>query len=130
MGGQVPLFFANVASSLGNIQSGRLRPLAVTSRLPSRALPEIASMEQSGVANFEVLEWNPVLGPAGMPAELTSRLRDALKKTMAEPEVLARVRGLGGEVFADNAPAAAANFLKAQQTLWTKVIKERNIIAG
>jgi tripartite-type tricarboxylate transporter receptor subunit TctC len=112
MGGQVPLFFANVASSLGNIQSGRLRPLAVTSRLPSRALPEIASMEQSGVANFEVLEWNPV------------------KKTMAEPEVLARVRSLGGEVFADNAPTATAIFLKAQQSLWAKVIKERNITVG
>jgi tripartite-type tricarboxylate transporter receptor subunit TctC len=130
MGGQVPLFFANVASSLGHIQSGRLRPLGVTSRLPARALPEIASMEQSGVANYEVLEWNPVLGPAGMPAELTSRLRDALKKAMAEPEVLARVRSLSGEVFSENTPAGEANFLKAQQAQWAKVIKERNITAG
>jgi tripartite-type tricarboxylate transporter receptor subunit TctC len=130
MGGQVPLFFANVASSLGHIQSGRLRPLAVTSRLPARALPEIASMEQAGVANYEVLEWNPILAPAGMPAELANRLRDALKKAMAEPEVLARVRSLSGEVFADNAPNAVTNFLKAQQAQWAKVIKERSITAG
>jgi tripartite-type tricarboxylate transporter receptor subunit TctC len=130
MGGQVPLFFANVASSLGHIQSGRLRPLGVTSRLPARALPEIASMEQSGVANYEVLEWNPVLAPAGMSAELANRLRDALKKAMAEPEVLARVRSLSGEVFSDNTPAGVANFLKAQQAQWAKVIKERNITAG
>jgi tripartite-type tricarboxylate transporter receptor subunit TctC len=130
MGGQVPLFFANVASSLGHIQGGRLRPLGVTSRLPARALPEIASMEQSGVANYEVLEWNPVLGPAGMSADLTSRLRDALKKAMAEPEVLARVRSLSGEVFADNSPSGVTSFLKAQQTQWAKVIKERSITAG
>jgi tripartite-type tricarboxylate transporter receptor subunit TctC len=130
MGGQVPLFFANVASSLGHIQSGRLRPLGVTSRLPARALPQIASMEQSGVANYEVLEWNPVLAPAGMSAELANRLRDALKKAMAEPEVLARVRSLSGEVFSDNTPAGVANFLKAQQAQWAKVIKERNITAG
>jgi tripartite-type tricarboxylate transporter receptor subunit TctC len=130
MGGQVPLFFANVASSLGHIQGGRLRPLGVTSRLPTRAMLEIASMEQSGVANYEVLEWNPVFGPAGMSAELTSRLRDALKKAMAEPEVLARVRSLSGEVFADNSPSGVSNFLKAQQTQWAKVIKERNITAG
>jgi tripartite-type tricarboxylate transporter receptor subunit TctC len=130
MGGQVPLFFANVASSLGHIQSGRLRPLGVTSRLPARALPEIASMEQSGVANYEVLEWNPVLAPAGMSAELANRLRDALKKAMAEPEVLARVRSLSGEVFSENTPLGVANFLKAQQAQWAKVIKERNITAG
>jgi tripartite-type tricarboxylate transporter receptor subunit TctC len=130
MGGQVPLFFANVASSLGHIQGGRLRPLGVTSRLPTRAIPEIASMEQSGVANYEVLEWNPVLGPAGMSTELTNKLRDALKKAMAEPEVLARVRSLSGEVFADNSPSGVASFLKAQQAQWAKVIKERNITAG
>ena len=130
MGGQVPLFFANVASSLGHIQSGRLRPLGVTSRLATRAMPEIPSMEQSGVANYEVLEWNPVLGPAGMPADLTSRLRDALKKAMAEPEVLARVRSLSGEVFLDNSSAAVPNFLKAQQTQWARLIKERSIVAG
>lgn len=130
MGGQVPLFFANVASSLGHIQGGRLRPLGVTSRLATRALPEIASMEQSGVANYEVLEWNPVLGPAGMSTEVANRLRDALKKAMAEPEVLARVRSLSGEVFADNAPSAVPNFLKAQTAQWAKVVKERNITAG
>ncbi len=130
MGGQVPLFFANVASSLGHIQGGRLRPLGVTSRLPARALPEIASMEQSGVANYEVLEWNPVLGPAGMPANVQTRLRDALKKAMAEPEVLARVRSLSGEVFADNSPSAVPNFLKAQQAQWAKLVKERNITVG
>ena len=130
MGGQVPLFFANVASSLGHIQSGRLRPLGVTSRLATRAMPEIPSMEQSGVANYEVLEWNSVFGPAGMPADLSARLRDALKKAMAEPEVLARVRSLSGEVFNDNSPAAVPNFLKTQQTQWARLIKERNITAG
>lgn len=130
MGGQVPLFFANVASSLGHIQSGRLRPLGVTSRLAARALPEIPSMEQSGVANYEVLEWNPVLGPAGMPAELSARLREALRKAMAEPEVLARVRSLSGEVFADQSPTAISGFLKTQQTQWARLIKERNITTG
>ena len=68
MAGQVPLFFANVASSLGQIQSGRLRPLAVTSKRRARALPDIPTMEEAGVPAYEVLEWNPVLGPAGMDA--------------------------------------------------------------
>lgn len=126
MGGQVPLFFANVASSLGHIQSGRLRPLAVTSKLRSRVLPEIPSMEEAGLKGYEVLEWNPVLAPAGLAPAVRDRLAAALRKAMADPEVLGRVRALGGEVFAGGAPEAAA-FLKAQQALWARVVKERGV---
>jgi tripartite-type tricarboxylate transporter receptor subunit TctC len=123
MGGQVPLFFANVASSLGHIQSGRLRPLAVTARLRCRALPDVPTMDEAGVKGHEVLEWNPVLGPAGLPVPVRDKLAAALRKAMEDPEVLGRVRALGGEVFAGN----AADFLKAQQALWTRVVKERGI---
>jgi tripartite-type tricarboxylate transporter receptor subunit TctC len=126
IGGQVPLFFANLASSLGHIQSGRLRPLAVTSRLRSRALPNVPSMEEAGLKGFEVLEWNPVLAPAAVPAGVRATLAAGLRKAMADPEVLARVRALGGEVFGGGEAEAAA-FLQAQQALWGKVVRERRI---
>jgi tripartite-type tricarboxylate transporter receptor subunit TctC len=130
MAGQVPLFFANVASSLGHIQSGKLRPLAATSRRRARALPEIPSMEEAGIAGYEVLEWNPVFGPAGMPAATADRLRSAMRKAVAEPEVLGRIRSLSGEAFPDGPPALVTAFLKAQQSQWAKVIRERNITTG
>jgi tripartite-type tricarboxylate transporter receptor subunit TctC len=123
MAGQVPLFFANVASSLGHIQGGKLRPLAVTAAVRSRALPEVPTMAQAGVAGHEVLEWNPVLAPAGLTAELRSRLTKALDKAMADPEVLGRVRTLGGDVFRGD----PAQFLKAQTEIWSRVVKERGI---
>ena len=126
MGGQVPLFFANVASSLGHIQSKRLRPLAVTSKLRTRALPEVPTLEESGLKGYEVLEWNPVLVPAATPAPVRAKLAAALRGAMADPEVLARVRSLGGEVFAGDEKAAAA-FLQQQQALWTKVVREHRI---
>ena len=126
MGGQVPLFFANVASSLGHIQSGRLRALAVTSRLRSRVLPDIPALEEAGLKGYEVLEWNPVLAPAAVPAPVRARLAAALRQAMADPELLARVRALGGEVFG-GAEAEAAAFLKAQQVLWARVVRERHI---
>jgi tripartite-type tricarboxylate transporter receptor subunit TctC len=126
IGGQVPLFFANVASSLGHIQSGRLRALAVTSKLRSRVLPELPSMEEAGLKGYEVLEWNPVLAPAGLPEPVRAKLAAALRKAMADPEVLARVRALGGEVFGGGETEAAA-FLKNQQSLWGKVVRERRI---
>jgi tripartite-type tricarboxylate transporter receptor subunit TctC len=130
MAGQVPLFFANVASSLGHIQSGKLRPLAATSRRRARALPEIPSMEEAGITGYEVLEWNPVFGPAGMSADLTERLRSAMRKVVAEPEVLGRIRSLSGEAFPDGPPGLVTVFLKAQQEQWAKVIRERNITTG
>jgi tripartite-type tricarboxylate transporter receptor subunit TctC len=126
MGGQVPLFFANVASSLGHIQSGRLRALAVTSKLRSRVLPELPTVDEAGLKGFEVLEWNPVLAPAGLPAEVKAKLGAALRKAMADPEVLGRVRALGGEVFEGGVPQAQA-FLQAQQVLWSGVVRERRI---
>jgi tripartite-type tricarboxylate transporter receptor subunit TctC len=126
MGGQVPLFFANVASSLGHIQSGRLRPLAVTSKLRSRVLPDVPSMDEAGLKGYEVLEWNPVLAPAGVPAGVRVKLAAAIRKAMADPEVLARVRALGGEAFGGGEAEAAA-FLKAQQAQWGRVVRERHI---
>jgi tripartite-type tricarboxylate transporter receptor subunit TctC len=130
MGGQVPLFFANVASSLGQIQAGRLRPLAVTSRRRTRALPDIMTMEEAGVPAYEVLEWNPILGPAGMDPSVKATLVAAIRKAMADPEVLGRVRALSGEVFPDGPDGLVPAFLKAQQSLWARVVRERNISVG
>ncbi len=130
MAGQVPLFFANVASSLGHIQSGKLRPIAATSRRRARAVPAVPSMEESGVAGYEVLEWNPVLAPAGLSADVKARLREALRKAVAEPEVLGRIRSLSGEAFPEGPEGLVTGFLKAQQVQWSKVIKERGITAG
>ena len=123
MGGQVPLFFANVASGLGQIQSGRLRPIAVTAATRCRALPDVPTMAEAGVPGHEVLEWNPILAPAGMAPDVRDRLVAAVARAMGDAEVLGRVRALGGDVFTGD----PAQFLKAQRTLWARVIKERGI---
>ncbi len=130
MAGQVPLFFANVASSLGQIQSGRLRPLAVTTRRRTRALPDIPTMEEAGVPAYEVLEWNPVLAPAGMDPKVKTILVAALRKAMADPEVLGRIRALSGEAFPDGPDGLVPAFLKAQQAQWGRIVRERKITVG
>jgi len=122
----VPLFFANVASALGHIQAGKLRALAVTTPLRSRALPAVPSMAEAGVKGHEVLEWNPVLAPAGVPTPVRAKLAAAIRQAMADPEVLARVRALGGETFGGG-EADAARFLKQQQAMWARVVRERRI---
>ncbi len=123
MAGVVPLFFANVASGLGQIQSGRLRPLAVTAPVRCRALPEVPTMAQAGVVGHEMFEWNPILAPAGIPSAVRDKLVAAVSRVMGDPEVLGRVRSLGGDVFSAN----PGQFLSAQQTLWARVIRERGL---
>jgi len=130
MGGQVPLFFANLASSLANIKAGRLRPLAVTSKLRARPLPDVPTMAEAGVAGYEVLEWNPILGPAGMSADVKGALVAAIRKALDDAEVLGRIRQLGGDAFADASQQTAGKFIAAQQAQWAKVIMERNITTG
>ena len=114
----------------GRIQSGRLRPLAVTSRRRTRALPDIPTMEEAGVPAYEVLEWNPVLGPAGMDPKVKATLVAALRKSMADPEVLGRIRALSGEVFPDGPDGLVTAFLKAQQSQWGRVVRDRKITVG
>ena len=130
IGGQVPLFFANVASSLGHIQAGKLRPLGATARRRARALPDVPTMEEAGVPGYEVLEWNPVLAPAGLSESMRKTLRAALAKAVAEPEVLGRIRSLSGDTLPDASEAAVAAFLKAQQTQWARIIADRKITSG
>ncbi|GKS99028.1 tripartite tricarboxylate transporter substrate binding protein [Acidovorax sp. SUPP3434] len=130
MAGQVPLFFANVASALGHIRSGKLRALAVTAALRARSLPEVPTMTEAGVRKYEVLEWNPVLAPAGLPAATRTRLVDGIRKALGDAEVLARIRALGGDVFADASQASAGAFIQAQQGQWAQVVRDRNISVG
>jgi tripartite-type tricarboxylate transporter receptor subunit TctC len=126
MGGQVPLFFANVASSLAQIQGGKLRPIAVTSKTRSAALPNVPTMEEVGLKGYEVYEWNPVLAPAGISAEVRKQLVAAVNHAMAAKDVQERVRALGGEPFTGG-PEAAAKFLREQAVLWKRVVTERGI---
>jgi tripartite-type tricarboxylate transporter receptor subunit TctC len=124
--GQVPLFFANVASSLQHIKAGKLRPLAVTSHTRTSALPNVPTMQEAGVAGYEVYEWNAAFLPAATPEAVVVRLSDALQKVMASAEIRQRVAELGGEVVAAP-PAEAARFIDTQTRLWAKVIKDGNV---
>jgi tripartite-type tricarboxylate transporter receptor subunit TctC len=126
MGGQVPLFFANLASSLGHIQNGRLRPLAVTSRTRSAALPQVPTMAEAGVPGYEVTEWNPLLAPTGISPEVKQTLVAAFAKALAAPDVQERIRQLGGEPFVGGVDAAA-RFLADQHALWARVVQQRNV---
>jgi tripartite-type tricarboxylate transporter receptor subunit TctC len=96
----------------------------------ARSLPDVPTMAEAGVPNYEVLEWNPVLAPAGIAADTRAKLVDAIRKALADSEVLGRIRALGGDAFSDPTQASAGKFILAQQAQWGKVIRERKIVVG
>jgi tripartite-type tricarboxylate transporter receptor subunit TctC len=126
IGGQVPLFFANLAAATPHLQAGRLRALAVTSPLRARTFPSVPTMDEAGLKGYEVMEWNPVMAPAGLDPKVTKKLVAAFSQAMTDPEVLARVRALSGEPF-DNSGNNTRNFLNAQQDKWARVIQRYGI---
>ncbi len=126
IGGQVPIFFGNLASTLQHVQSGKLRPLAVTSSKRSPILPEVQTIAESGVAGYEVLEWNALFAPAGTPEPVIAQIAAALQKALDAPDVKARIAQLGGEPQTAK-PEVAQQFLRQQTALWAKLVKTRNI---
>ncbi len=126
IGGQVPVFFANVASGLAHVKGGKLRALALTGGKRIAALPDTPTMAEAGIAGYEVYEWNAIFAPAGTPAPVVAKLADALARAMASPEVKERVAGLGGEI-AGYGPKEAQKFIREQTELWGRVVKAGNI---
>jgi tripartite-type tricarboxylate transporter receptor subunit TctC len=126
IGGQVPLFFGNLASTLQHVQSGKLRALAVTSARRSSILPDVPTLAEAGVPGAEIYEWNAVFAPAGTPEPVIQKLGAALQKAIDSPEVKARIAQLGGE-SQRTSPEAAQAFIRNQMSLWARVIKEHNI---
>jgi tripartite-type tricarboxylate transporter receptor subunit TctC len=126
IGGQVPLFFGNLASTLPHIQSGRLRALALTADKRSPILAQVPTLSESGIKGADVYEWNGVFAPAGVPDPIAEQLSLALQKAKDAPDVRTRVAQLGGELF-PSGQKQAHQFVLAQMALWSRVVKERRI---
>ena len=126
VGGQVPLFFGNLASTLPHIQSGKLRPLAVTSAKRSALLPDVPTLAESGIKGAEMVEWNALFAPAATPAPIVAKLSAALQKALEAPEVRKRIEQLGGDIQGGS-PEQAQAFIREQMSKAAQLIKARNI---
>jgi tripartite-type tricarboxylate transporter receptor subunit TctC len=98
MGGQVPIFFANMASSIAHVKGGRLRALAITGAKRSPALPDTPTMQEAGVPGYEVYEWNAIFAPAATPAPVVAKIADSIARALQSGDVRERVSALGGEI--------------------------------
>ena len=122
IGGQVPLFFANVASSLGHIQAGKVRPLGATARRRARALPDVPTMEESGVSPFDVTSWFGLVAPKGTPKAVQDRINQVVNAAFDKPEIKQAYAKLGA-IAEKNSPQDFNRFILDEVNSWAPVVK-------
>jgi tripartite-type tricarboxylate transporter receptor subunit TctC len=114
VGGHIMLRFDQVTTSLPLIRSAKLRALAVTTRTRSGVLPDVPTMQESGLANYHDSTFNGYMAPAGTPHEIIERLRAEIAKAAAVPELHERFKEQGIDLIASKSPEEFADFLRKQ----------------
>ncbi|POR50325.1 Bug family tripartite tricarboxylate transporter substrate binding protein [Bosea psychrotolerans] len=126
IGDRVSLYFGNTASTLGQVTSGSVRALAIGSPKRSPLLPEVPTLIESGLKDFETQEWNGLFAPKGTPPAIVERLSREIVAAVANPEIKAKLEKLGLEPVG-NKPDAFARFLDDEIGRAAATVKSRNI---
>lgn len=126
--GHVPLSIGSVFVTKPHIDSGRLRPLAVTTSKRSPDLPNVPTMAESGYPGFEAPAWWAVLAPAKTPPEILKRMNEALNKALRQPDIAKKLDSQGIDVVGGS-PEVAKAFIDKQMDIWAKVVKDNSIKA-
>jgi len=128
LGGRVTMMFGPMPVVLPLVREGKLRALAVTSLRRSSALPELPTVDESGVRGFEVTFWGGLLAPAGTPATIIGKLHFETVTALAKSDIRAKFSDLGLEAIG-NSPDEFAAVIKSEIPKWAKVIKESGLKA-
>jgi tripartite-type tricarboxylate transporter receptor subunit TctC len=128
MGGQVPLLWVSIPAAAAQVKAGKLRALAVSTTKRSPAFPDVPTMQESGVPDFEVDSWYAMLVPAKTPRPIIDRLNKALNTVLAEPAIRAQLLDQGADAVGGT-PEALAKVIAAEVPKWVKLAKDANIKA-
>jgi tripartite-type tricarboxylate transporter receptor subunit TctC len=125
LSGQVQVMFDLMPASIGYVRDGKLRPLAVTTAMPSEALPELPTINQF-LPGYEASTWNGVCVPSNTPKEIVDKLNQAINAGLADPAIKTRLAGLGATTLAGS-PAAFGKLIADETEKWGKVIRAADI---
>src|SRR5712691_9971787 len=109
LAGEVQAMFSSVVAIVPNIKAGRLRALAVTGKRRTALLPEVPTLDESGLPGYEAGSWYGILAPAGTPQAIVAKLHEAIVRALAQPEVRERLVSEGAEVIGSTPEAFAAH---------------------
>jgi len=127
--GRVALMFDNLASALPNIQAGKLRALAVTTVRRSSFLPELPTLDESGLKGFDLTTWWGLMAPAKTPQPVVDRLAAEAAKALAAPDLQERWRAMGSEPPGVRTPAEFTAFVERERKLYAELVKRSGATA-
>jgi len=123
LAGRVHLMFDNLASALPNIQAGKLRALAVTTVRRSSFLPELPTLDESGLKGFDMTTWWGLMAPAKTPQPVVERLARESRSAIDSPDLLERWRAMGSETPSVRTPAEFTAFVERERKLYADLVK-------
>jgi tripartite-type tricarboxylate transporter receptor subunit TctC len=126
IGGRIDMMFTDVPSGLPHVTAKSLRALAVTTTKRSPLVPDMPTMQEAGVPDFDITSWQAYFGPAGLPKEIVTKLNTEIRKIVEKPEMKARLAELGMDAFSGT-PEELDAFVKQQLVHWEKLITNAKI---
>ncbi len=128
MGGQVPLLWVSIPAAAQFVKAGKLKALAVSTVKRSAAFPDVPTMQEAGVADFEVDSWYAMFVPAKTPKAIVEKLNAALNAIVREPDIRDKLLAQGSEGVGGT-PDALGKIVDAEIVKWAKLAKDANIRA-
>jgi tripartite-type tricarboxylate transporter receptor subunit TctC len=127
LGGQLGFMFDTVITSVPHLRSGKLRAYAVSSAKRASALPEVPTMQESGMKDFDISQWQGVLAPAGTPRAVIERLNAEIVRAMHAPEVRDRIVTQGGSEIVTGSADDFRNLIRIELQQYGKLIRDAKI---
>ena len=121
--------FDNLASALPQIQAGKVRALAVTTARRSSFLPELPTLEESGVRPFDLTTWWGLMAPAKTPQQMVDRISQEALRAIESPDLRERWRAMGSEPPAVRTPAEFTAFVERERRLYAELVKRSGATA-
>lgn len=129
LGGQIPFMFDQVSTSAQYILSGKIAAIGITSKTRAAILPNVPTLDESGLAGFEDSTFNGLFAPAGTPAPIIYRLHNELTKILQSPDLVKQFMAKGVELGASPSPEQFKQYLAQQTTRYRELARTANISA-
>jgi tripartite-type tricarboxylate transporter receptor subunit TctC len=124
LAGDTQMMFATSPTVMGFIRAGRMKPLTLSTRQASPAIPGIPGAEEAGLPGFHYTFWFGLYAPAGTPAAIVRRLHEAAAKGLAKPEVKEKIAAQGMDATPSASPDAFEAELRAEAPVWQRIVRE------
>ncbi|HEX4326781.1 MAG TPA: tripartite tricarboxylate transporter substrate binding protein [Burkholderiales bacterium] len=125
---QVDMLTSSISALMPYVESGKLRPIAITGAKRSPVVPQIPTIAESGYEGYEVLTWFGLVGPPGMPKDIVDRINKEMSAAIATPAVRQQMLKMGFEIV-PNTPEEFNKYLNEEATKWRTLIRELNLKA-